>query len=169
VRRLLILAVALLATAELAGAAWPAPAGRPSAAIPAPAAKAMRRAIGASAFLPTFLPAGYQFAGWKNESPNVAPIPGAPWLVVTFKRGTVRLVWTVIVTPGAGGDQRCSDLSIGHATVAGQLTYWGPLTTYDPLGGGPKGRHVWRCANSATPTGSSSMRSTKEHGFRSRS
>jgi hypothetical protein len=144
-----MLAVGLLVTVGLVGVARSALTGQPSAAIPASASKAMRQAIGPSAYLPSFLPVGYRFAGWKNASPNVTPVPGAPWFVVTFTSGTVRLLWTVTVTPGAQGDQRCSDLSIGHATVAGQETFWGPLTTYDPLEGGPKGRHVWRCVNSA--------------------
>src|SRR4051812_40638391 len=144
-----MLAVALLVTVELAGVARSALTDQPSATIPASASKAMRQAIGASAYLPSFLPVGYRFAGWKNESPNVAPVPGAPWFVVKFEHGAARLVWTVSVTPGAGGDQRCDALSIGHATVGGQATFWGPLTTYDPLEGGPKGRHVWRCVNSS--------------------
>jgi hypothetical protein len=126
-----------------------ATAGRPSVAIPSSVSRAMRHALGPSAYVPTFLPAGYRFAGWKNESPNVAPFPGATWFVVKFARGPDQLVWSVTVTAGAGGDQSCSALSIGHATVGGQATYWGALTTYDPLGGGPKGRHVWRCVNSS--------------------
>src|SRR5438105_941215 len=99
VRRLLMLAVALLVTVELAGVARSALTGQPSAAIPASASKAMRQAIGPSAYLPSFLPVGYRFAGWKNESPNVAPVPGAPWFVVKFEHGAARLVWTVSVTP----------------------------------------------------------------------
>jgi hypothetical protein len=39
----------------------------------------------------------------------------------------------------------CSTTSIGHTTVSGQKVYWGPLDTYETLGSGPKGRHVWRC------------------------
>jgi hypothetical protein len=147
--RLLVLSVALLVGTGVAGIARPAWTGQPSVAIPSSVSRAISQAFGPSAYVPTFLPTGYRFAGWKNESPNVAPVPGAPWFVVKFEHGAARLFWTVSVTPGAGGDQRCSDLSIGHATVGGQATFWGPLTTYAPLEGGPKGRHVWRCVNSS--------------------
>jgi hypothetical protein len=120
-----------------------------SAAIPPSASKGVARAAGPSAFLPVSVPAGYGFVRWKNESPNVAPFAGGAWFTMTFARGSARLLWTVWVTAGAGGDQKCSDLSVGHASVGGQAVYWGSVTTYDPLGGGPKGRHVWRCVNSA--------------------
>jgi len=149
VRPFFVLAVALFVATGVAGLARPAATGRPSAAVPSSVSRAMRQVLGPSAYVPTFLPAGYRFAGWKNESPNVAPLPGATWFVVKFAHGSDRLVWSVIVTAGAGGDQRCSDLSIGHANVVGQATFWSALTTYAPLGGGPKGRHVWRCVNSS--------------------
>ena len=116
--------------------------------IPSAAVKAMRKVAGPSAFLPTSLPSGYRYAGWKNESPNGVPFPDNPWLVVTFAHGASRLLWTVMVlSPGADED-RCNALSAGHTLISGKAIYWSSLTTYDPLGSGPKGRHVWQCLNS---------------------
>ena len=116
--------------------------------VPSAAAASIRKVAGSSAFLPTSVPGGYRYAAWKNESPNGIPSPDNPWFVVTFAHGSSRLLWTVFTLSPAADEDRCNALSAGHASVGGQSIYWSGLTTYDPLGSGPKGRHVWRCLNS---------------------
>src|SRR5581483_166527 len=116
--------------------------------VPAEPAAAIHKTAGPSAFLPTSLPTGYRYSSWKNESPNQVPFADSPWFTVTYIHGSTRLLWTVIVLSPAADEDRCNLLSAGHATIAGKTIYWSAPTTYDPLGSGPKGRHVWRCLNS---------------------
>ena len=124
-----------------------------STAVPSRAAASIRKAAGPSAFLPASLPSGYRYASWKNENPNgTANAPGAPLFVVKFANGSSQLLWTVYVATNEA-ENRCNALSAGHAAVGGEVVYWSALTTYDRLGTGPKGRHVWRCVN---PPGGSS-------------
>lgn len=119
--------------------------------VPASAVAAMRKAAGANAFLPTSVPAGYHYVGWKNNSPNQIPFNDVPWLIVTFDHGGTKLLWTIFTLAGgaASDEDVCKTLSVGHTTVAGATVYWGPMDTYEPLGSGPKGRHLWRCSKSA--------------------
>src|SRR5205823_7016824 len=126
-----------------AAAAVPSP-------VPAAAGKAIASAVGTAAYLPHSVPAGYRYLRWKNATAGRSPLPGDTIFIVTFVHGDAPLLWTVTLASGSADEQVCNVDSVGHSTVAGQVVYWGRLTTYDPLAeSGPKGRHVWRCFNAS--------------------
>jgi hypothetical protein len=124
--------------------------------VPTATAGAIRKAAAPNAFLPRSVPSGYRYVGWKNENPNGnAAVSSGMFFVVTFAHGSSKLVWTVSLVPDPVGSP-CGGTSVAHATVGGQPVYRSALTTYDPLGSGPKGRHVWRCVNA--PGGGDTIR-----------
>jgi hypothetical protein len=130
----------LLCLAQLASASV-------TASTPQTVENSVRKLASQAAYLPTSLPAGYRFLAWKNESPNHIPQVDERWFMVTFDHRGIRLLWTVTVIDAEPGIDACQATSVGHSKLAGKTIYWGPLETYEPLGSGAKGRHVWRCIN----------------------
>ena len=139
-------------TAGLVGIVFVLGSAAAAAAAPVPpsATKAIVSAAGTAAYLPRSVPSGYRYLRWKDATGGRSPLPGAAVFVVTFAHGGAPLLWTVTLASGSADEQVCNVDSIGHSTVAGQVVYWGRLTTYDPLAeSGAKGRHVWRCFNAS--------------------
>jgi hypothetical protein len=135
-------------SATLAVASWLVAGVEASRPVPAAPTKWSQMVAGPNAYLPTSLPAGYRYAGWKNENTNDTELAEQTLFLVTFADGKARLVWTVSTPSPAAGEGRCGAHTAGHAKVAGKTVYWSGLTTYDPPADGPKGRHVWRCVDS---------------------